>query len=73
MTTSEILGVGPTQFTEPTKRLLSVPEVEVKTGLGRTTVYGLMTNGDLRSVKIGRRRLVRSEDLDAFLAGLSGN
>jgi excisionase family DNA binding protein len=28
------------------------------TGIGRSTAYKLLANGDLKSVKIGRRRLI---------------
>lgn len=37
-------------------------------GVGRTTVYALLKNGTLRSVKIGRRRLITAESGEALLS-----
>jgi len=48
----------------------SVEEAGQMIGLCRRTIYELMTSGQLRSVKIGRRRLVRHTDLVEFLARL---
>lgn len=36
-------------------------------GLGRTTTYRLIREGKLRSVKVGRRRLVPTEEIARFL------
>ncbi len=36
-------------------------------GVGRTTIYEAITNGALKSVKIGKRRLIRLAALDAWL------
>jgi excisionase family DNA binding protein len=56
---------------EPMAKLAySVTEAGEMIGVCRRTVYELLTNGELRSVKIGRRRLVRHNDLVAFLAAL---
>ena len=41
----------------------SVSETVEATGLGRTTVYQLIRDGKLRSVKVGNRRLVRASDV----------
>jgi len=37
-------------------------------GIGRTLVYDLIRSGELPTVKIGRRTVLRTLDLDAFLA-----
>lgn len=37
------------------------------TGLGRTTIYGLLKSGRLRSVKVGRARLIDRASLQALL------
>lgn len=55
-------------MTDP--RLLSVTQVCVGTGLGRTKVYDEMRSGRLRSVKVGRRRLVPAVALDEWVEGL---
>jgi len=41
-------------------------------GVGRTLAYDLIRRGELRSVKIGARRVVRHEALVAFLAEREG-
>ncbi len=40
--------------------------------LGRSTLYLALRSGDLPSVKCGRRRLIRVEDLEDFLANRGG-
>jgi excisionase family DNA binding protein len=37
-------------------------------GLPRTTVYELMTNGELKYLKIGNRRLILRSELQKYLA-----
>ena len=39
-------------------RLLSIPEAATMLGIGRTATYAEIEAGRLRSVKVGRRRLV---------------
>ena len=48
-------------------RLLTIPEVVDRTSIARTTVYLLIRDGRLPSVKIGRSRRVREADLDVFI------
>jgi hypothetical protein len=36
-------------------------------GLGRTKLYSLMTSGEIDTVKIGKRRLVKAESLARFI------
>jgi excisionase family DNA binding protein len=36
-------------------------------GLGRTTIYDALGSGDLKSVKIGKRRLITIDALRAWL------
>jgi excisionase family DNA binding protein len=36
-------------------------------GLGRTTIYGALGSGALKSIKIGKRRLITVEALRAWL------
>lgn len=40
-------------------------------GIGKTKLYDLMNSGRLRSVKIGRRRLVDSDSLADFISRCS--
>lgn len=37
------------------------------TGVGRSTIYAAIKRGDLETLKVGSRRLVRLEALDAWL------
>jgi excisionase family DNA binding protein len=50
------------------KRLaMSIREAELASGLSRATVYRLIANGRLLTLKIGARRLVTVGALDALL------
>jgi excisionase family DNA binding protein len=49
-------------------RLLSVDEAAEALGVGRTAVYSEISAGRLRTIKVGRRRLVPSSSVDAFAA-----
>lgn len=46
---------------------LSVDAFCVVTGLGRTRAYELLNSGAVRSIKIGRKRLVLRESVEALL------
>lgn len=46
----------------------SVAEVREVTGLGRTTIYKLINDNSLPSIKVGRRRLVKAEDVRKLLS-----
>lgn len=50
--------------------LLDVHAVAVLLGLGLTKVRALTASGELKSVKIGQRRLYRVADVEAFVASL---
>lgn len=45
---------------------VTVPEALRLSGLGRTKVYELIGNGTLKTVQIGRRRLVVFASLEAL-------
>ena len=51
------------------KRALSIREAAHACGLSRATLYRLLRDGKLSTVKIGRRRLVPVNALDALLSG----
>lgn len=51
-------------------RLLSIPEAVAQLRIGRTRMYEEIETGRLRSVKVGRRRLVPSGAIDEFMASL---
>jgi excisionase family DNA binding protein len=58
--------IGPTP-----ERLLSVNEAADATGLGRSRLYAELGSGRLRSVKVGRRRLIAAGAVREFIEGLS--
>jgi excisionase family DNA binding protein len=49
------------------KLLVSLEEATGVLGLGRSNLYRLIDTGALKTVKIGRRRMVRVSDLHAFV------
>lgn len=49
-------------------QLLDVLGAARQLGLGRTVCYRLIDSGQLRSMKVGRRRLVPQSAVDAFIA-----
>lgn len=51
----------------PPRLSYSVAEASRATGIGRTTLYKLMGDGSLSSVKIGNRRLIPASALQAIL------
>jgi excisionase family DNA binding protein len=48
------------------KVLLSLQEVSALTGLSLRTTAKLIASGELKSVRIGRRRLVHRDELERF-------
>ena len=52
---------------EETKRLLSADELARELGVGRTTAYALLWSEQIPSMKIGRLRKIRREDVEAFI------
>lgn len=53
--------------------LLSMSEAAAVLGVGRTTIYDLVRQGALQSVKIGRRSLVPLEDLNDYVRHLKAS
>ncbi|HIP78026.1 MAG TPA: DNA-binding protein [Kiloniellaceae bacterium] len=49
---------------------LSVREAAALAGVGRTILYEAVGSGALPSLKVGRRRLIRTESLEAWLESL---
>ena len=46
---------------------LRLPDAVLYSGLGRSSLYKLLSSGRLRSVKVGSRRLILRESLDALM------
>lgn len=53
---------------DPLRLAVSPGEAARLSGLGRTTLYEAIVSGALRSLKIGRRRLITIEALKDWLA-----
>jgi len=48
--------------------LLSIPDAAAALGIGRTLVNELVSMGELASIKIGGRRLVRLDAIEQYVA-----
>lgn len=46
---------------------LSIKDTARRTGLSRSFLYKAIRSGELKSLKCGRRRLVRADDAAAYL------
>lgn len=53
-----------------TARLLTVETTMERLSLGRSSVFALIGSGDLRSCKVGRRRLIPESAIVEFIANL---
>lgn len=54
----------------PTERLLRISDAARLLGIGRTTFYKLIQEGDIHVVRIGRAVRVPVVEVDAFVARL---
>ena len=50
-------------------RAYSIGETAELCGVSRATLYRLLAQGKIRSIKIGTRRLIRDDQINALLAG----
>jgi excisionase family DNA binding protein len=55
----------------PNRLLYPVPEVAILLGVEQRLIWKYIETGDLRSVKLGRRRLVPKDAIHQFLAKLN--
>jgi len=53
-------------------RLMPLTEAMARLNVGKSTLYELLASGRLRSVYIGRRRLVSEKALSELIAALDG-
>lgn len=62
---------SPAEGGVPDRKAYSVPEVaQLLGGVTERYVWMLLSRDELKSVKIGGRRMVPASDLDAFIDGL---
>lgn len=50
----------------PTPKLRSIPDTAAILGISKRSVYNLLTRQALESRRIGRRRLITSESIEAL-------
>ncbi|MEO6093439.1 MAG: helix-turn-helix domain-containing protein [Novosphingobium sp.] len=53
--------------TSPRPLAYSIRDAVQVSSIGRTTLYGLISSGEIETVKIGKRRLVKAESLARFI------
>lgn len=51
--------------------LVTVEEAAHLLGVGRTTMFELIGRGDVKSIRLGRRRLIARKSLESFVDELS--
>ena len=54
----------------PAPLLLTVEQAAEQLGMGRTTLYSLISSGRVESVRVGRLRRLRPEAVERYAAGL---
>jgi excisionase family DNA binding protein len=58
------------QATPPARFLYSVEEAAYHLGIGRTFMFHLLATGEIDSFKIGNRRKITRDALDAYVSRL---
>lgn len=58
------------EASERVARLHNIESVMDRLGVGRSTVFALMASGQLRSCKVGRRRLIPESAIRDFIDSL---
>lgn len=68
---NEIAPVRGSTVVENQTLLVTVEEAARLLGVGRTTMFELIGHGDVKSVRLGRRRLIARKSLESFVEKLS--
>ena len=55
--------------TPPSKIAYTIKDATAAIGLSKSTIYKLMASGELQTIRIGQRRLIRAEALKRLLTG----
>ena len=61
----------PTKVKAVNRLLYGMDEAADVTSLSKRKLYQLISSGELASVKVGKRRLIRAADLDVFVQSLT--
>jgi excisionase family DNA binding protein len=56
-------------YIEEKPRAYSIREAARMCGVSRATLYRLLKDGKITTIKIGTRRLIRDDQINALLAG----
>jgi excisionase family DNA binding protein len=62
-------GQMPTSILDEKRRALSPREAERTLGISHATLYRLIKDGKIKTIKLGSRRLVPVDAIDALLSG----
>lgn len=54
-----------------TRLLHPIPDAAAVLGIGRSTLYELITAGEIATVKIGRRTLITQDELERYVSTLT--
>ena len=54
---------------EPAGDMLSPSQLQAWLGLGKTKTFELLASGEIPSYKIGKRRIVRTSEVEQWLEG----
>ena len=54
-----------------TPELLTIPEFCKSVNIGQTRFYQLLNSGKINAVKLGKKTLVKREELESFVSNLS--
>jgi excisionase family DNA binding protein len=57
--------------TRPEKLAFTIAEACASIGIGKTSIYELIAEGKLKSIRAAGRRLILRSDLETFLASCS--
>ncbi|MFO1128370.1 MAG: helix-turn-helix domain-containing protein [Rhodospirillales bacterium] len=53
------------------RRGYSIPEFGAVIGVGRTRLYEMIKSGELRTVKLGKRRIIPASEIDRLLGDVA--
>jgi excisionase family DNA binding protein len=57
------------QTNSDNRRALRINDASADYGISRSTIYKLMSTGALRTVKVGGRRLIPKDAIEALISG----
>jgi excisionase family DNA binding protein len=69
----QLLNFGETSSLGNRTLLVTVEEAARLLGIGRTTMFELIGSGDVKSVRLGRRRLIARKSLESFVDDLASS